>query len=115
MCAFASRGLGPEVIHGIPEPHTDLVAILLAFPVVVALWAGFDRGPGGQDVLVSLVSKIATIVISLSAAAQYLLGPSGAKGEFAWNLIAAAASVNFIAAFASWVVRAWVHREFLRR
>jgi hypothetical protein len=106
--------------------HADLVAVLLAVPVVISAWTGFERsgGPFGRS-LGAKASQVCTMVLSIAGAAWYVLGPhpeSNAEfavhwtdrpGTITWILIVSASLYAFLMSAASWFIRAHVYRHFL--
>ncbi|WP_316288599.1 hypothetical protein [Clavibacter michiganensis] len=86
------------------ESETDLVAILLAFPAGVALWAGFKDG--SRQSLAAYGSKSVTIIGSVVAAFVYLMGQGdGSDTAPIWFLIWGLLSVNACACGVSLWVR----------
>jgi hypothetical protein len=118
LCALTTAGWQPDAQVGKPPQITDLVAILLAFPIVISLWAGFDRGETLGDVLVARVTKVITILLSVAAAILYVLGPipeGSTHVGWEWPLLVGAATLNAAATGASWIMRAIVHLHFVTR
>lgn len=110
FCAGVSLGIGHS------RGETDLVAILLAFPVVISLWAGLDRPPSLLgDVMIARVTKLLSITLAVLAAALYVLGPlPGFPEGTQWVFLAGGATLNVSACVGSWTLRARVHDHFLR-
>ncbi|TCK65781.1 hypothetical protein [Curtobacterium sp. PhB136] len=77
LCALKAL-LRPEAA----EPHADLVAVLLAFPPGIALWAGF--GETIRQTLSAHVSRLTTILASAIAAYLYVLGPPRHDHAVSW-------------------------------
>jgi len=102
------------------------IATLLSIPAAVGAWSGLQQSrtlPGGT--LAARLSDFVTISISLSAMVFYALGahvhrdvsklhqdygPLGGREGFSiWMLFFAVASINAVAVFGSWMVRAFIY------
>jgi hypothetical protein len=107
---------------------SDIVVVLLALPVVAGAWIGLDRE--GDTIFVgslgARISLIATMIISLTAAGMYLLGPKPddnalhapwleRPGADIWLFIVAVALFGFLSGFASFMLRALAYRHFVSR
>jgi hypothetical protein len=77
LCALKAL-LRPEV----NEPHADLVAVLLAFPPGIALWAGV--GESVRQTLSAYAFRLTTVFASAFAAYLYVLGPPVHEAQEVW-------------------------------
>lgn len=112
LCAFVSLDLfGEGRGHG-----TDLVAILFALPVVVVLWAGFEKQQSTiGDVLFARLVKLFTIVLSFTAAYLFLFSPDDEQlRKITWILIIGLSATNALASASTWLLRARVYDYFIR-
>ncbi len=111
--------------HDGAGPGTDLIAILLAMPLVVSTWLGF--GSSTSVFLGALGARVAlllTMGCSLVATGLYLQGPQDlVEGRSwweqpmsaAWIAVAVVIWMTFLGAGASWAMRVAVYRYFIRR
>ena len=105
---------------------SDLVAVLLAVPALMGTWTGFDRQTtlfGGT--LVAKFSSLITVVLSLSAAAYFVLGPREASGlpmpkvlvdragAHVWLILGSLITLNLAGSAMSWALRSAAQAKFL--
>lgn len=85
-------------------PSTDLIAILLAFPAGIAIWAGFSENT--RHSLSAYVSKFTTIAACIVAAFVSVLGDKTSETAApTWFAVCAALAANAVACGASLCVR----------
>lgn len=85
-------------------PSTDLIAILLAFPAGIAIWAGFSETT--RHSLSAYVSKFTTIAACIVAAFISVLGDKTSDAAApTWFAVCSALAVNAVACGASLYVR----------
>ncbi|SBN61640.1 hypothetical protein GA0004736_0528 [Curtobacterium sp. 9128] len=96
----ASRALLPAAPN---ESNADLIAILLAFPAGIALWAGF--GENVRQTLAAYTSKFTTILACVFAAFVFLLVRDVSIAAPMWFLVCAVLLVNVAACGASLYIR----------
>jgi hypothetical protein len=98
------------------ESQTDMVAALFAFPAILAVWAGFERDPGGVgERLVVRIIRFVSIGLSVAAAFLYVTAgwPTLSK-DFQWFILFFAAAINAFCASSTWVLRAKIYRTISR-
>jgi hypothetical protein len=94
------------------EPHVDLIAILLAFPTVIALWVGVSDG--ARPSLISYGSKGVTVVGSIVAAFLYTLGTDETPHLAAyWVLICGSLALNVLVCSGSLITRSAMHGKII--
>jgi hypothetical protein len=98
------------------QSTTDMVAALFAVPAILAVWAGFERDPGGVgERLVVKIIRFVSIVLSVAAAFLYVTGGVHfASSAFQWTVLTLAAAVNAVCASATWILRTNIYRRISR-
>ncbi len=122
ITAAANARLWP---HGPDQPGTDLIAILLALPVVASAWLGFGSTTSVfLGALGARVALLATMACSLGATALYMQGPERVDPNVDWWQqewghwwvgVLVVIWVTFLGAAASWAMRVAAYRFFIRR
>ena len=100
--------------------QTDVSELLLAFPIAIAAWSGFDQGRGSWGGgLSARAIVIATILLSLLAMALSSVGPAILASTSAlqswWTATLALLGVVAVVGWAAWMKHGLVHRYFLDR
>lgn len=125
--AILSTVMGFNALGVGGSKQSDLVAVLLAFPTVAALWSGFGQSAtlvGGT--LAARVTALLTIAVALAASATYVLTNQGssadgdltwarAPGLGRWILICGLAWLIASGAVLSYFIRVHVEEFFARR
>jgi hypothetical protein len=95
------------------QSTTDMVAALFAVPAILAVWAGFEREPGGVgERLVVKIIRFVSIVLSVAAAFLYVTGGVPVlTPEFQWTVLSLGAAVNAVCASATWILRTNIYRR----
>ncbi|MGW3484265.1 hypothetical protein [Rhodococcus indonesiensis] len=104
--------------------QSDIIAVLLALPVVASAWTGFDSSRslfGGA--LNSRISLIVTMMLAFTTVALWIITENGeAVGRWqdrdyswVWVAVSSAAVLNFTLSAFSWLLRSWVYGSFVKR
>jgi len=99
------------------QPVTSILPALLAVPIAVATWSGFDAARTARHPsLLSRTLTILTIVLSLTAFAFAVLPENVFEAsDTLWTLVSAVGIALALVSSISWVLRLAVENHFSRR